>query len=91
MGWIAALRAARGVYVLTCRRTKKIYIGSATSDEGFFGRWSEYARDGHGGNIQLKSRDRNDYQVSILEVAGSANTTQDILIMESRWKNKLQQ
>ena len=90
IGWIAALRAARGVYVLTCPRTKEIYIGSATGDEGFFGRFSEYARDGHGGNVQLKSRDRSDYQVSILAVAGSADTTQDVLIMENRWKNKLQ-
>lgn len=90
MGWIAALRVARGVYVLTCPRTKEVYIGSATGEDGFFGRWNEYARDGHGGNIQLKSRDQSDYQVSILEVAGSADTAQDILTMESRWKNKLQ-
>lgn len=90
LSWIAALSAVCGVYVLTCPRTKELYIGSATGKSGFFGRWSEYARDNHGGNIQLKSRDPSDYQVSILEVAGSSQTTLDIQSMESRWKRKLQ-
>jgi GIY-YIG catalytic domain len=88
--WIDALSAARGVYVLTCPRTKELYIGSATGAGGFWGRWVQYANDGHGGNIQLKSRDASDYQVSILEVAGSSATDADILDLESRWKEKLQ-
>jgi hypothetical protein len=89
-GWNAALAAVRGVYVLTCPRTKELYIGSATGADGFLGRWNEYVRDGHGGNIQLKSRDGSDYQVAILEVAGTSMTTQDIKNLESHWKNKLE-
>jgi hypothetical protein len=50
----------------------------------------EYVRTGHGGNVALKSREYSDYQVSILEVAGSASNVDDILDMESRWKKKLQ-
>jgi hypothetical protein len=50
----------------------------------------EYVVTGHGGNIALKSREYSDYQVSILEVAGSASNIDDILRMESRWKDKLQ-
>jgi len=88
--WIEMLKAARGVYVLTCPRTKELYIGSATGSDGFWGRWMQYAADGHGGNIQLKSRDRSDYQVAILEVAGSSSTENDILQLEIRWKEKLQ-
>jgi hypothetical protein len=49
-----------------------------------------YARDGHGGNVGLKSRDPSDYQVSILEVAGSAATVDEIIAMEGLWKQKLQ-
>ncbi|WP_410001986.1 hypothetical protein [Rubinisphaera sp. JC750] len=45
---------------------------------------------GHGGNVELKVRDPSDYQVSILEVAGSAATTEEILSLESLWKQKLQ-
>ena len=88
--WIEMLQAARGVYILTCPRTKEQYIGEAIGVDGFWGRWAQYARDGHGGNIQLKSRDRSDYQVAILEVAGSSATDADIGALEILWKAKLQ-
>jgi hypothetical protein len=89
-GWVTALRASRGVYLLTCPRTKEQYVGSATGGDGFWGRWQDYASTGHGGNVGLKSHDPSDYQVSILEVAGTAATTDDVLNMESLWKSKLQ-
>lgn len=88
--WIAVLSASRGVYLLTCTKTREQYVGSATGSDGFYGRWLSYARDGHGGNAGLKSRDASDYQVSILEVAGSSATTPDVLNMEMLWKRKLQ-
>lgn len=55
--WIAALRASRGVYLLTCPKTKEQYVGSATGADGFQGRWLAYAHDRHGGNVGLKSRE----------------------------------
>jgi hypothetical protein len=88
--WIAALQSSRGIYLLTCPKTKEQYIGSATGEEGFWGRWQDYAQTGHGGNLGLKSRDPSDYQVSILEVAGTSATIEDILKMEGRWQSKLQ-
>jgi hypothetical protein len=88
--WITALQAAKGVYLLTCPKTKEQYAGSATGEEGFWGRWQDYINTGHGGNVALKSRNPSDYQVSILEVAGSASTRDDILKMEQQWKSKLQ-
>jgi len=88
--WVAALSSSRGVYLLTCPGTEEQYVGSATGAAGFYGRWLSYARDGHGGNVELKSRDASDYQVSILEVAGSTATPEDILEMEGLWKRKLQ-
>jgi len=89
-GWADALQASRGVYLLTCPMTKEQYVGSASGSEGFLGRWRDYVQTGHGGNVGLKSRDPSDYQVAILEVAGSAVTTDDVLRMEHRWKAKLQ-
>lgn len=89
-GWIEVLRSARGVYILTCPRTKEQYIGSADGVEGFWGRWLQYFRTGHGGNEGLKSRDPSDYQVAILEVAGTAADHATILSMEARWQRKLQ-
>jgi len=89
-GWRAALRAARGIYLLTCPQAREQYVGSATGEDGFLGRWSAYARDGHGGNVALKSRDPSDYQVSILEVCGSGQSIEEILAAEQLWKRKLQ-
>jgi hypothetical protein len=89
-GWIEALRAARGVYILTCPKTKEQYIGSASGESGFWGRWIQYYETGHGGNVALKTRDPSDYQVAILEVAGSAADHDQILAMEGRWQRKLQ-
>ena len=47
----------------------------------------QYALTGHGENVQLKSREPSDYQVAILEVAG---TNSDLGKMESAWKQKFQ-
>jgi hypothetical protein len=88
--WIEVLKNATGVYLLTCPRTKEQYVGSAYGSEGFWHRWMDYAMTGHGGNVALKSREPSDYQVAILEVAGSNIQIEDIVAMETRWKRKLQ-
>lgn len=88
--WKEILRASRGIYLLTCPRTKEQYVGKADGAEGFFGRWSAYVVDGHGGNLGLKSRQASDYQISVLEVAGSCASSAEISAMESLWKRKLQ-
>lgn len=90
LGWHTALSAARGVYLLTCPRTREQYVGSAYGADGFLGRWQVYLQGGHGGNVGLKSREPSDYQISILEVAGSIATSEEIIAMEQRWKEKLQ-
>lgn len=87
--WVQAFRSTRGVYLLTCPRTGERYVGSATGEEGFWGRWQDYIRTGHGGNEELRSRDPSDYEVSVLEVAGTSATLTEILEMEGRWQRKL--
>ena len=88
--WVSTLKSSCGIYLLTCPKTKEQYVGSATGEEGFWGRWQDYISTGHGGNLGLKSRVPSDYQVSILEVAGTSAEINDILVMEARWKSKLQ-
>ena len=88
--WVSILKNAKGIYLLTCPSTKEQYVGSATGVNGLWGRWVEYARNGHGGDIALKSRDPSDYIVSILETAGSYIDDIEILRKESLWKQKLQ-
>ena len=35
--WVAVLRSSRGVYLLTCPKTKEQYIGLASGENGFWG------------------------------------------------------
>lgn len=87
--WRAALSAARGVYLLVEEEKGGQYVGSATGERGFLGRWLAYAKDGHGGNAILKQRSHRNYVVSILETAGSDMERSDILAREVFWKEKL--
>lgn len=87
--WKAVLRASRGVYLLACPRTREHYVGSAYGSDGFLGRWEAYVANSHGGNVGLRMRDPSDYVVSILEVAGSVATAEEIIALEARWKQKL--
>lgn len=87
--WAEHLTDARGVYFLICPETGKGYVGSATGAGGFWERLTAYAGDGHGGNAGLRARPKGDLQVSILEVAGSAASTDDIVAAEQLWKRKL--
>ena len=85
--WQSALASVKGVYALTCNKCGKVYVGKASGERGFWGRWLDYIADGHGGNQEMKRHDhQSDYHVSILEMAGSS---QDIDKMEERWKKKL--
>lgn len=88
-GWSDVLRSSRGVYLLTCPRTGEHYVGKAHGEAGFLGRWLQYVATGHGGNIELKAREPSDYNISILEVAGSSASCDEISAMETRWKLKL--
>ena len=87
--WKEILRASCGVYLLACPKTREHYVGSAYGKDGFLGRWQAYAANNHGGNVGLKARDPSDYFVSVLEVSGSAATIEDIVALESTWKEKL--
>lgn len=88
--WIERLIAAKGVYLLTCPRDGSLYVGSATAEGGFWSRWEAYRANGHGGNVALAGRERSDLIVSVLQVAGSADTADDIVAAEQIWKQKLQ-
>lgn len=96
LSWKSALASVAGVYVIADRLTGKLYIGSATGDEGIWGRWCAYARTGHGGNHELRQLldDQGpdyaaNFQYGILETADSRASNQDILTRESHWKQLL--
>jgi len=88
LSWRAALASVRGVYLLVADNGQQ-YVGSASGARGFLGRWSDYARNGHGGNRWLEDAGHEDYSVSVLEVASPDMSPREIVIREFRWMEKL--
>ena len=97
--WVSALSNQKAVYLITDKNNGKLYVGSATSEKGMLlQRWSNYVRDGHGGNKELKELVKNygfDYikkhfQYSILENYNAKVDDHIILARESWWKKTLQ-
>ncbi|MBE7537689.1 MAG: GIY-YIG nuclease family protein [Opitutaceae bacterium] len=89
VAWREALSSVCGIYLLTCPTTGRCYVGSAGGERGFWGRWENYVSSGHGGNRRMKRKSVTDYQVSVLEVSASSVSTEELLTLESRWKEKL--
>jgi CubicO group peptidase (beta-lactamase class C family) len=87
--WRTILSAVSGVYLFTHPETGKQYVGSAQGTGGFWGRWEQYVASGHGGNKRMRDIPVADYQISVLEVAASSASPDDVAKMESRWKEKL--
>lgn len=97
-GWIAALKNQKAVYLLTDKKTGKLYVGSATAQYGMLlQRWSSYVDNGHGGNVELKelvNKEGFDYikenfQYSVLENYNARMDDNYILQRESWWKDTL--
>lgn len=97
--WVSALENQKAVYLITDNKTGKLYVGSATSANGMLlQRWSEYAANGHGGNILLKKLVdeqgfdyiKNNFQYSILENYNAKVDASIIFKRESWWKETLQ-
>jgi hypothetical protein len=60
-GWLAALENQKPVYLITDKKTGKLYVGSATAQYGMLlQRWSSYVENGHGGNVELKQLKKRD-------------------------------
>lgn len=97
--WVAALENQKAVYLITDRKTGKLYVGSATSDSGMLlSRWATYLANGHGGNVKLKrlvsklgmEYVRTHFQYSILENYNAKIDDKVILERELWWKETLQ-
>ena len=97
-GWVDALRNQKAVYLITDTKTGKMYVGSATSQTGMLlQRWSSYAADGHGGNVELRELVKQqgfdyvkeNFQYSILETYNARMDDGYILKRESWWKETL--
>ena len=91
--WRAALSNVAGVYVITNNSSGKHYVGSAYGGDGIWSRWCAYAKNGHGGNAELRSllneegsTHADNFQYSILEVCDLNASNEFIIGRESHWK-----
>lgn len=96
LSWKAALSNVKGVYLIVDTLTGKQYVGSAYGDECIWQRWTAYAENGHGDNVELKEllltngQDyRYNFKYSILEICNMNLGSEYIINRETHWKNVL--
>ncbi len=96
--WIGALENQKAVYLITDKATGKLYVGSATGDNGMLlQRWKNYVDNGTGGNVdfeKIKKEQGFDYikknfQYSILEVFNGTTDSHKIVEREHWWMETL--
>lgn len=96
LSWKSALSNVKGIYLIVDTCTGKQYVGSAYGDDCIWHRWSNYAKDGHGGNVELKellkingTDYKYNFKYSILEVCNMNLGSEYIISRESHWKEVL--
>jgi hypothetical protein len=94
--WKGALSNVSGIYLITDTKTGKLYVGSATGEGGIWSRWSDYSKNGHGGNDKLikilkdeGAEYSDNFQYSVLEIADTHSSKDDVSKREIYWKNVL--
>lgn len=93
--WRTALSSVQGIYLIADTQTGKLYVGKADGAERFLGRWSAYARNGHGGNVALRELDgvdmahRHHFQFSILQVFSPSAPAAQVDAAEVHFKKAL--
>lgn len=98
--WIKALENQKAIYLISDKSNGKLYVGSATGDNGMLlQRWSAYIENGHGGNIELKAitedplqglvHVKQNFSYAMLENYNARVDKNFILKRESWWKSAL--
>lgn len=94
--WRKALEHMPGVYVIVDAKNGKQYVGSAYGEKGLWQRWKEYARNGHGGDKELKKLVEKDrgyarkyFQFGLLEICNRTAGNDEVARREKHWKDLL--
>jgi hypothetical protein len=94
--WQSALSNVAGVYLITDTSDGKLYVGSAYGGKGIWQRWVAYAKNGHGGNKEIKkllsdkgSSHTKYFQFSLLEVCDLDSAKEYVIEREAHWKEVL--
>lgn len=84
--WRTALSSVVGIYLITDTRDGRQYVGKADGAESIRQRWSAYASNGHGGNVELRGLDPSSFRFSVLRVFDPSTPTREIDEAESHFK-----
>lgn len=93
--WIDALKNVNGIYLICDTKKNKQYVGSTYNDDGILGRWTEYYKTHHGGDVDIKAHLKKypdayyNFQFTILRVLPKNVTDKEAINIESLYKNKL--
>ena len=96
--WVAALQNQKAVYLIQDTCNGKLYVGSATGDNGMLlQRWSNYVDNGHGGNVELRKIVEEKgfeyvqkfFHYSVFENYNAKVDKHIVLSRESWWKETL--
>lgn len=87
--WRTALSSVVGIYLITDVRDGRQYVGKADGAESIRQRWSAYAANGHGGNVELRGLDPAGFRFSLLRVFDPATPKSVINEAESHFKDAL--
>ncbi|VVD27579.1 conserved protein of unknown function [Paraburkholderia dioscoreae] len=71
-------------------------MGKADGESGIWQRWSTYVSNGHGNNVALvkelgsaSPERKDDFSLSLLEIADIQSTSEEIAGRENHWKEVL--
>lgn len=87
--WRTALASVVGIYLITDTRDGRHYVGKADGADNLLQRWSAYAANGHGGNVELRGLDPSSFRLSVLRVFDPATPTGVINAAEGHFKHAL--
>ena len=94
--WKSRLESCNCIYLILDKSNGKQYVGSTYNTKGIWGRWSEYAKTGHGNDIELKKCIGSDpkyaeknFQWCILETLPIKILQDQAIERESLYKRKL--
>lgn len=87
--WRTALSSVVGIYLITDTQDGRQYVGKADGSESVLQRWTAYATNGHGGNVELKGLDPGCFRFSVLRIFDPATPSREVNAAESHFKHAL--
>jgi hypothetical protein len=94
--WKNKLSDTNCIYVISDKVSGKLYIGSTYNHDGIWGRWKDYAANGHGGDKELikllktdKDYAKKNFTWAILQLLPLGINQDRAVDFETLWKNKL--